>query len=162
MNVLCAQSSSNRFMRKKKKKKLSVSSKLSGAAKPTSLRDEEYRGLKQRTMAYNGDGTLVLMQHLPIVILGKHCQAHCITNSPSCCLSEQSQPFGPVDTFRSSFSVIILQYKYRTSLCFWNTNIISLCNTTSMKTCFFGTRHETFPFFKMYLENISILAKLER
>lgn len=50
-------------------KKVSVSSKLSGAAKPTSLGDEEYRGLKQRTMAYNGDGTLVLMQHLPIVIL---------------------------------------------------------------------------------------------
>lgn len=93
----------------KKKKKVSVSSKLSGAAKPTSLGDEEYRGLKQRTMAYNGDGTLVLMQHLPIVILGKHCQARCITNSPSCCLSEQSQPFGSVYTFRSSFSVIILQ-----------------------------------------------------
>lgn len=107
MNVICAQSSSNRFMRKQKK--VSVSSKLSGGAKPTSLRDEEYRGLKQRTMAYNGDGTLVLMQHLPIVILGKHCQTQCITNSPSCCLSEQSQPFGPVYTFRSSFSVIILQ-----------------------------------------------------
>lgn len=42
------------------------------------------------------------------------------------------------------------------SLCFWNTNVISLCNTTNMKTSLFGTPHETFPFFFVFVKNIDL------